>query len=79
MIGDRSDLVRLMTVKVTEIISGFLKAFSILWAFIICHVGIILIASGTLILRETEDSYVREQGIVESDITGSHKVVQLYE
>lgn len=58
MIGDSSGLVRLNTVKVTEIISSFLKAFSILWALITCHVRIILIAIETLILRETEDSYV---------------------
>ena len=58
VIGDSSGLVRLNTVKMTEIISSFLKAFSILWALITCHVRIILIAIETLILRETEDSYV---------------------
>ena len=57
-------------------ISSFLKASSILWALIICHVCIILIAIETLILRETEDSYVREQ--VESDRTGSHAFLQCY-
>ena len=73
MIGDSSGLVRLMAVKVSESITSFLKAFSILWALIICHVRIILIAIiETLILRETEDSFVREQGIAESCITGSH-------